>query len=257
MDKVLCEMINQNLSYKIIKDEEDNIMVKLRPKSIIANLQGKFNPNDIEIGGIAVQQRLELNNIHTDLYRQCLNSPCTITDKSPFKSIPQGQPDAKIMFINNSPSDYEMYSMTSCSDKEGVFLSIIIDKLKPYLDSKNISTNQIYYTDVVKCNNVTSDECNYCINRYLKKEIDIIKPKLIICNGINTLYSIANAGIIENLPTSIDYGNIYTVTTSTGLYFNIIAINNLNEILQKDGNEYTQWKNILWRQMVTAVNSIA
>ena len=55
--------------------------------------------------------------------------------------------------------------------------------------SLNVSVDEIYMTNLVKCSppngNLTKEHINYC-KSYLLKQLDIVKPKLLVIFGENT-----------------------------------------------------------------------
>ena len=101
-------------------------------------------------------------------------------------SVPgKGNYKADVIFVGEAPGKNE--------DMEGEpFIGIAGKKLSLALESVGITRDEVYITNIVKCrppkNRVpTTTERDTCQN-YLKKEIDIIKPKIICVLG-NTAFN--------------------------------------------------------------------
>ena len=98
-----------------------------------------------------------------------------------------GNPEAKIMLIGEGPGANE--------DKEGIpFVGragILLDKM---LGSINLNRNNVYITNVVNYrppeNRKPTDEEIERYLPYLKKHIEIIKPKIIVLLGSTALNSL-------------------------------------------------------------------
>jgi len=93
----------------------------------------------------------------------------------------EGKVPSKFMFIAQAPGRIE--------DKEGIPLigpsGKVFDKLLKNLEFKR---DEIYITNLVKCflpkcRKPRTDEIKTCYNLYLQKEIEIVKPEIIITMG--------------------------------------------------------------------------
>ena len=242
---IMQEMIDNHESCRIIKDET-GYTVKLRPVAVSESLNDKLSVNDISTGMSIVNRQLILSNIKTNLYRQCNNTNCQMKDKCLFRAIPNGNTNADIMFLNKLPTDYEIGNMSSHCDKNGVFLSLILNKM-------NVSRDSVYCTDMIKCN-IQLDEQSYneCIQTYIFKEIEYVAPKVIVCNGLSVLKACIKSGVLNNLPSDVTYGKIYDASTASNLPIKVIAIYDLSTVLQKTGSEYEKCKTELWTQILSA-----
>ena len=239
------EMIDNNESCRIIQDGDETI-VKLRPMSILDGLKGKLSDEDIQNGGNIVNRQLTINALRTNLYRQCINTNCNYQNQSMFRAVPSGNSEAKVMFINKQPTQYEACNMSTHCDKEGTFLSLILSKM-------NVSRDSIYCTDMIKCHgNPDELSCRECINQYLEQEINFVKPQIIICNGMSVLNACIKMEILCNLPDNVSYGMIYNATSSLGRSLKVIAIYDLSKVLQKQDTDYAKCKDELWGQILTA-----
>lgn len=242
---IVQEMINNHESCRIIKNDSGYI-VKLRPVAVSESLNEKLSSEDISTGMSIVNRQIMLSNIKTNLYRQCDNTNCQVKDKCIFRAIPNGNTNADVLFINKMPTDYEIGNMSSHCDKAGVFLSLILDKM-------HVSRDSVYCTDMIKCNfQLDEQSYNECIHSYLFKEIEYVAPKVIICNGLSVLKACIKSGVLNNLPLDVTYGKIYDASTALNLPVKVIAIYDLNTVLQKTGPDYERCKTELWTQILSA-----
>ena len=246
---IMQDMIDKNESCRVIQNN-DEIIVKLRPISILDSLKGKLSDADIQNGGNIINRQLIINTLKTNLYRQCINTNCSYQNKSMFRAVPSGNSEAKVMFINKQPTQYEACNMSTHCDREGIFLSLILSKM-------NVSRESIYCTDMIKCNgNPDENSCKECINQYLEQEINFVKPQIIICNGMSILNACIKMKVLLNLPENISYGIIYNAVTSLGCNLKVMAMYDLNKVLQKNDTDYTKCKDELWSQILTAFKTI-
>ena len=246
---IMQDMIDKNESCRVIQNN-DEIIVKLRPISILDSLKGKLSDADIQNGGNIINRQLMINTLKTNLYRQCINTNCSYQNKSMFRAVPSGNSEAKVMFINKQPTQYEACNMSTHCDREGIFLSLILSKM-------NVSRESIYCTDMIKCNgNPDENSCKECINQYLEQEINFVKPQIIICNGMSVLNACIKMKVLLNLPENISYGIIYNAVTSLGCNLKVMAMYDLNKVLQKNDTDYTKCKDELWSQILTAFKTI-
>jgi len=93
----------------------------------------------------------------------------------------EGPKNAKIMIIGEAPGRNE--------DEQGrPFVGLAGKRLNKLLENNGIDRKNVFITNVVKCrppkNRVpTEAEAKICIKLYLNKQINLIKPKLIILLG--------------------------------------------------------------------------
>ncbi|MHA7734122.1 uracil-DNA glycosylase [Nitrosopumilus sp. S6] len=113
---------------------------------------------------------------------------CTNCDlcKTRTNSVPgKGNSQSDVMFVGEAPGRNE--------DKNGEpFVGVAGKKLSAALEGAGISREDVYITNVVKCrppnNRVPSTKERDTCKEYLKKEISIIKPKIICILG-NTAFN--------------------------------------------------------------------
>jgi DNA polymerase len=105
---------------------------------------------------------------------------CRLREERNKYVIGEGSLDAKIMFVGEGPGRDE--------DREGrPFVGRAGQLLDKILDSVNISRNEIYITNVVKCRppknrDPRQDEIKACFP-YLTSQISLINPKIIVTMG--------------------------------------------------------------------------
>lgn len=243
--QVMQEMIDNHESCRVIQGD-DGYVVKLRPTVISESLANKLSPEDISTGMSLVNRQVSISTLKTNLYRQCCNVNCQAKDKCIFRAIPNGNTNADVLFLNKMPTEYEACNMSSHCDRNAVFLSLILNKM-------NVSRDSVYCTDMIKCN-TQLDEASYneCIQAYVVKEIEYIAPKVIICNGLSVLKACIKTGVLNGLPSDVTYGKIYDASTISNVPVKVIAIYDLDTVLQKTERDYERCKTELWTQILSA-----
>lgn len=180
----------------------------------------------------------ELNN---DYSKKCSNRPG-----------PYGSMASDIVFVNKIPTVLECATMLSHSDTAGHFLMLIIKKL-------GLNPDNLYFTDLIKCPSATlsEDSCWNCIVNYFLREMDYIKPKAMVFQGLNAINMLAQNGILIGIPEKIEYGIIYDAYFMTeNRPVKVLGIYDLNMVLQKEGSELQQCKNVIWTNLQSIVKSI-
>lgn len=241
---VMQEMIANHESCRI---ERDNgcVYIKLRPKSIEENLNDKLSSEDISTTSQIMARRRKNAILKNELRSGCLNVNCCNRDKC-MASIPNGSIASKIMVINKMPTDYETAVADCFCDTDGAFFTFVLSKM-------NINRDDIYCTDMIKCNTQLNEySFNECVKTYLEREIEIVSPRVIICNGLSTLKACIRTNIFCGLNEQPTYGNMYDVTLPNGHVTKVIAMYDLDTVLKKDKEGYEKCKNELWCQMVQA-----
>lgn len=235
-----------------VMESEGQTSVFLRPVNIKASLDGKLSDADINKGMDIVNDTLQRAEIRNCLINGCCGNKCPICDLEPtqddiFRAIPNGNQKAKVMFVNKVPTQYETLAMLSHCDRTSVFLSLILSKI-------NVDRNDVYFTDIVKClhpNDMNETCLRICIETYLLKEIMLVRPKVIVFNGTNGLKTLIELGYVTGLQGNVSYGTIYDVVI-TGVRVKIMAMFDLDKVLQKTGDDYAKCKTTLWTQILTA-----
>lgn len=121
-----------------------------------------------------VQQLLELSH-------QCgVCQKCALAQTRTHAVFGKGNPDARLMFVGEAPGEKE--------DLSGLpFVGAAGKLLDQYLQTIGLETKDVYIANILKCRppknrDPLPQEEDACIN-YLWQQIDIIKPRLLVCLG--------------------------------------------------------------------------
>jgi len=151
-----------------------------------------------------------------------------------------GNPNAKVMLIGEAPGFYE--------DKEGIpFVGAAGKFLNKLLESVSLKRKDIYIANILKCRppknrDPLPEEIEAC-SPFLDRQIDIIKPKIIICLGrFASKYILDKFGFSDADSISKIHGKIFVSNTPFGIlkiipmYHPASALyrNELKEVLLSD-----------------------
>ncbi len=116
---------------------------------------------------------------HFESFRECKN--CPLHENRTQVVFGDGNPNSKVVFVGEAPGEEE--------DKQG---KPFVGRAGKYLNAKieevlKLKREDVYITNVCKCRppgnrKPTPQEIKACFP-YLKKELEIIKPKVICCLG--------------------------------------------------------------------------
>lgn len=134
----------------------------------------------IEINDLSDEQIDLPNNLHEleNIAKNCYL--CQLSKYREHVLFGTGNHDADIMFIGDEPSISEDETGAFYSGRTGALLQKMIENVL------NVSINDIYITNLVKCktsHNMVSEEYANSCRAYLLKQIELIKPKLIVALG--------------------------------------------------------------------------
>ena len=144
----------------------------------------------------------------------------------------EGSKNSKIMFVGEGPGFYE--------DKSGKpFVGNAGQLFDSMLNAINLTRQDIYITNIVKCRppdnrNPSEKECKSCIE-FLRWQVKIINPKIIVCLG-----AVAANNIIEKG---------FSVTKNRGIWykkgkFDIIATYHPAAILRDKNKKKDVWEDL-------------
>ena len=142
---------------------------------------------------------------------QC--SLCQLAD--PTCIMGSGPKQAEIMIINSYATDL---------DEENE-IATIPDQLKARLEGMGINTEEIYYTNAIKCNaprgtKYKVGDINKCKKLYLEEEISQVKPKYILLLGAQALKATLNESITSVNGVIIEKDGIkYLPSYSPGIIY--------------------------------------
>lgn len=239
-----------------IRTNEDNgsLTLIIHKDSIRKELDNKLLKEDIELAISSVEKSKDINELMLSILTGSSCENCKIKDNCQSaerftRCVPYGNLSSEIMFINKMPTELEFKTMHSHSDTLGIFLTLILNKL-------GYKREELYFTDLVKCYSEDMDEesCWHCIMSYIIKEIFLILPKAIVCEGMSVLKFLKETGTFEGLPEirQLQYGKVYEVYfLNTEHKMKVISIYPLDKVLEKTGEEYDLCKQNLWQQLVS------
>ena len=130
-------------------------------------------------------------------------SRCKLSGERKNVVFGEGRPDARIMFIGEGPGREEDIQARPFVGDAGRLLTNLIVKL-------GLKREDVYIANIVKCRppynrNPEEDEIETCIS-FLKEQIDLIKPDIIVCLG-----RIAAHALLEvKIPISKLRGNFFS-----------------------------------------------
>ncbi|HIC09605.1 MAG TPA: uracil-DNA glycosylase [Aquificales bacterium] len=92
-----------------------------------------------------------------------------------------GNPESEVMFVGEAPGEEEDKKGKPFVGRAGQYLTRVLKEI-------GLSRERVYITNVCKCrppNNrkPTPKEMQTCINVFLKRELEIVKPKVVCCLG--------------------------------------------------------------------------
>lgn len=119
----------------------------------------------------------------------------------------EGSPNAKLMFIGEAPGVDEDREGRPFVGEAGKVLTSLIEKM-------GFKRQEVYITNTVKCHppgnrDPLEDEVSLCFD-YLRQEIEIISPKVIITLGKVATYTLMGMkGKIKDISISKIRGNVF------------------------------------------------
>lgn len=130
------------------------------------------------------EKELRLN----DLKQECINChKCVLGNTRNNTVFSDGSCDAKIMLIGEAPGADEDATGTPFVGRAGKLLTKLME------ETGLSRENDIYITNTVKCrppeNRVPSDEEKKLCENFLLKQIEIVKPKVIVLCGATSAKS--------------------------------------------------------------------
>ena len=124
-------------------------------------------------------------NLPNDMYnlKDCVEH-CYLCELSKSRKnilFGQGNINSDIMFIGDIPSVSEDEEGHYFLGRSGEILSKMIENVLL------LDTNEVYITNIVKCrpngNDLPKDQDIHTCSSYLHKQIELVKPKIIVCLG--------------------------------------------------------------------------
>lgn len=154
-------------------------------KSIGYKYTETINIQDLSDEQIDLPNNLnELDNIAKNCYL------CQLSKYREHVLFGRGNAHANVMFIGDEPSISEDETGEFYSGRTGALLTQMIENV---LDVK---VNEVYITNLVKCktsHNVVEEEYANACRAYLLKQIELVKPKLIVALGESSFSYLTNS----------------------------------------------------------------
>ncbi|RTZ67443.1 MAG: uracil-DNA glycosylase [Aquificaceae bacterium] len=145
----------------------------------------KIEPTDTEVGKKEKKPLSEkeeklslLKRVYAENNNCCKCELCKSRTQIVFYD---GDPTGKVMFVGEAPGEEE--------DKQGKpFVGRAGQYLNKVLEEINLPREKIYITNVCKCRppgnrKPLPKEMQTCLNVFLKRELEIVKPKVVCCLG--------------------------------------------------------------------------
>lgn len=165
-------------------------------------------------------------------------------DKGLNKCVPYGNFSSKVVFIRKMPTEVEQAAMLSHSDSYAYILMTALGKL-------GFSPDDFYFTDFMKCyggEKINGSACVNCMSAFLLKELDFLKPELIIAEGSEVMHAL-NSRIFESrvnvVPGKVEVTSIFNgrLVKTAAIYDTALMVN------EKDPVKLQEKKNGLWVQL--------
>lgn len=166
-------------------------------------------------------------------------STCPLKNAGARPVMPIGTGASRVMFIGEAPGAKEEELGEPFVGASGNFLNTIL------LPSVNLNRQNIYLTNIVKCrppeNRDPTDEEKKAWSSVLLYEIDLVKPKLIVCLGRHSMsFFLGERAKISQIHGQIQLVSIYKLGNLQQyilpLYHPAVALYNSNmvDILKTD-----------------------
>ena len=134
---------------------------------------------------------LELPNSLKALKQQAQNCHlCSLSKGRNHVVFGEGNPQADIMFVGDVPLEIENNTGAIFLGRGGEMLTAMIEKVL------NLSREEVYITNLLKCHPLLSKEVHesefHTCKAYLFKEIELVKPKVIVTLGEKAYHYLTN-----------------------------------------------------------------
>ena len=194
-----------------------------------------IKPSGLLTASKMANDNLKKVNLFLDLAskKQCLNcsnKQCTNL------VMPIITENSDVLFIFSTLDEYDMTTHSFYGKGSRLLYSCI-----PALNIEKYSV-----TSVVKCGNLSASAFENCYSYYLSRELDLIKPKKIVCFGANASNIIKSYFIGDNnyFNNDDDCKGTYTIDD-----INILFTNDINRICTYSEEEMTKRKKQIWNDL--------
>jgi len=150
-----------------------------------------YNYTDIKPFSYEEQNSLELPNSLTELKKQAQNCHLCSLSKSRNKVVfGEGNPNADVMFVGGIPIEMEDDAGKVFLGRGGEMLTAMIEKVL------GLRREDVYITNILKCHPLNTQELHetpfHTCKAYLFKEIELVKPKIVISLGKEAYHYLTN-----------------------------------------------------------------
>jgi len=150
-----------------------------------------YNYTDIMPFSYEEQNSLELPNSLTELKKQAQNCHLCSLSKSRNKVVfGEGNINADIMFVGGIPIEMEDDAGKIFLGRGGEMLTAMIEKVL------GLRREDVYITNLLKCHPLNTQELHetpfHTCKAYLFKEIELVKPKIIVTLGKEAYHYLTN-----------------------------------------------------------------
>jgi DNA polymerase len=206
LQKIEIQNVNIN------QTEKNTIESQLLEKSEVTeekNMSKKTKQNDfnVELPDLSTYNSLE--ELNTEV-QNCQN--CILGSTRKNLVFGSGNPNADILVIGEAPGADE--------DEQGLpFVGRAGKLLTDILKAVNFSRDEVYIANICKCrppgNRKPTELEVYCCETYLKKQIDLIKPKFILALGLTAAEALFKKSfkMAETRGNLLNYHEIPTLVT--------------------------------------------
>ena len=137
------------------------------------------------------RELLELPNSIQALKKQAQNCHlCSLSKGRNHVVFGEGNPQADIMFVGDVPLEIEDNAGAIFLGRGGEMLTAMIEKVL------KLSREQVYITNLLKCHPLLTKEVHesefHTCKAYLFKEIELVKPKVIVTLGERAFHYLTN-----------------------------------------------------------------
>ncbi|HHS93625.1 MAG TPA: uracil-DNA glycosylase [Campylobacterales bacterium] len=150
-----------------------------------------FNYTEVQAYSYDDHKLLELPNDLQALQQQAQNCHlCSLSKNRNHVVFGEGNPHARLMFIGDKPLEIEDNAGQPFLGRGGEMLTAMIEKVI------GLSRNEVYITNLLKChplaNKVVHESEFHTCKAYLFKEIELVKPEVIVTLGEEAYHYLSN-----------------------------------------------------------------
>jgi len=137
------------------------------------------------------KSELELPNSLNELKKQALNCHlCSLSKSRNHVVFGEGNEQTEVMFVGDAPLEIEDNEGRVFLGRGGEMLTAMIEKVL------GIPRSNVYITNLLKCHPLASKEVHesefHTCKAYLFKEIELVKPKVIVTLGEKAYHYLTN-----------------------------------------------------------------